>query len=225
MLDRLVGYKLSPFSVAEDPPGACRRAGVQSVAVRLIDDREKEIEAFVPEEYWNVDLTLSSHGKRFTARLAADEKGKKLLPRTEAGGPRHREGAGRGRLHGGGNSKRASAASSPPPRSSPVPSSRRRPGVWASPPPAPMRAAQTLYEGVDIAGYGHGGPHHLYAYRQPADLGRGGGRRPGLYRRGLRPAVYLPVQAHLEDQKRHRRPGCPRGHPALDAGLDPRRGG
>jgi len=57
VLDRLVGYKLSPFLWRKVRRGLS--AGrVQSVAVRLIDDREKEIEAFKPEEYWNVDATL-----------------------------------------------------------------------------------------------------------------------------------------------------------------------
>ena len=83
VLDRLVGYKLSPFLWRKVRRGLS--AGrVQSVAVRLIDDREKEIEAFKPEEYWNVDATLGVGHKSFTARLASDAKGKKLLPRTEA---------------------------------------------------------------------------------------------------------------------------------------------
>ena len=54
VLDRLVGYKLSPFLWRKVRRGLS--AGrVQSVAVRLIDDREKEIESFKPDEYWNVD--------------------------------------------------------------------------------------------------------------------------------------------------------------------------
>ena len=82
VLDRLVGYKLSPFLWRKVRRGLS--AGrVQSVAVRLIDDREKEIESFKPEEYWNVDATLGVGHKSFTARLASDDKGKKLLPRTE----------------------------------------------------------------------------------------------------------------------------------------------
>ena len=57
VLDRLVGYKLSPFLWRKVRRGLS--AGrVQSVAVRLIDDREKEIENFKPDEYWNVDATL-----------------------------------------------------------------------------------------------------------------------------------------------------------------------
>ena len=83
VLDRLVGYKLSPFLWRKVRRGLS--AGrVQSVAVRLIDDREKEIEGFKPEEYWNVDATLGVGHKSFTARLASDDKGKKLLPHTEA---------------------------------------------------------------------------------------------------------------------------------------------
>ena len=83
VLDRLVGYKLSPFLWRKVRRGLS--AGrVQSVAVRLIDDREKEIENFKPDEYWNVDVTLGAGNKSFTARLATDSKGKKLLPKNEA---------------------------------------------------------------------------------------------------------------------------------------------
>ena len=83
ILDRLVGYKLSPFLWRKVRRGLS--AGrVQSVAVRLIDDREKEIENFKPEEYWNVDTTLGTGHKSFTARLASDSTGKKLLPKNEA---------------------------------------------------------------------------------------------------------------------------------------------
>lgn len=70
ILDRIVGYKLSPFLWRKIRRGLS--AGrVQSVAVRLIVDREREIEAFVPEEYWNIDvlLRLSGTQKTFTAHL------------------------------------------------------------------------------------------------------------------------------------------------------------
>ena len=78
-----MGYKLSPFLWRKVRRGLS--AGrVQSVAVRLIDDREKEIENFKPEEYWNVDATLGTGHKSFTARLASDSTGKKLLPKNEA---------------------------------------------------------------------------------------------------------------------------------------------
>ena len=61
VLDRLVGYKLSPFLWRKVRRGLS--AGrVQSVAVRIIDDREKEIEAFKPEEYWNAPYEQAYRG-------------------------------------------------------------------------------------------------------------------------------------------------------------------
>ena len=78
-LDRLVGYKLSPFLWKKVRRGLS--AGrVQSVAVRLIRDRELEIENFKPDEYWNIDALLNPQGEKgeFTARLAATADGKKL---------------------------------------------------------------------------------------------------------------------------------------------------
>ena len=59
ILDRLVGYKLSPFLWKTVKPGLS--AGrVQSVVVKLIVDREKEIRDFVQEEYWTIDAKLST---------------------------------------------------------------------------------------------------------------------------------------------------------------------
>ena len=72
ILDRLVGYKLSPFLWKKVKRGLS--AGrVQSVAVRLIVDREDEIRAFEPKEYWSIDAKLRSphSAKQFTAKLAA----------------------------------------------------------------------------------------------------------------------------------------------------------
>ena len=134
ILDRLVGYKLSPFLWRKVRRGLS--AGrVQSVAVRLIDDREKEIENFKPEEYWNVDATLGTGHKSFTARLASDSTGKKLLPKTrQRPGPLKR--VWRGRVHRG-RTEKASGPSSPPRPLSPVPCSRRPPAVWALRLPVP----------------------------------------------------------------------------------------
>lgn len=78
ILDRIVGYKLSPFLWKKIRRGLS--AGrVQSVAVRLLVDREEQIRAFVPEEYWTVDalLTTKSAKKPFEAHLALKD-GKKL---------------------------------------------------------------------------------------------------------------------------------------------------
>lgn len=68
VLDRLVGYQLSPLLWRKIKKGLS--AGrVQSVAVRLIDDREDQIKAFVPEEYWSLTANLQSAGGNFQAKL------------------------------------------------------------------------------------------------------------------------------------------------------------
>ncbi len=83
ILDRLVGYQVSPV-LWEKVRRGLSAGRVQSVAVRLICDREAEIKAFVSVEYWYVDALLeSAKGDKFSARLAKKD-GKKLLPGTEA---------------------------------------------------------------------------------------------------------------------------------------------
>ncbi|OGZ64962.1 MAG: DNA topoisomerase I [Candidatus Staskawiczbacteria bacterium RIFCSPLOWO2_01_FULL_37_25b] len=69
ILDRIVGYKLSPFLWKKISKGLS--AGrVQSVAVRLVVEREREIEKFVPQEYWSVEALLKKLDKEFLASLA-----------------------------------------------------------------------------------------------------------------------------------------------------------
>ncbi len=152
VLDRLVGYKLSPFLWRKVRKGLS--AGrVQSVAVRLIDDREKEIENFKPDEYWNVDVTLGAGSKSFMVRLAADASGKKLLPRTEAEA-RAVENGLEGAEYVVEELKKGKRAKQPTPAfitSTLQQEASRRLGFTAT---RTMRAAQTLYEGVDIAGHG-----------------------------------------------------------------------
>ena len=75
VLDRIVGYKLSPFLWKKVKSGLS--AGrVQSVALRLIVDREKEIEAFTPKEYWNLEATLKKDRKSFVANFFGTKDGK-----------------------------------------------------------------------------------------------------------------------------------------------------
>ena len=63
MVDRMVGYRISPILWAKVKRGLS--AGrVQSVALRIIADREEEINAFVPEEYWSLDANLKVKGER-----------------------------------------------------------------------------------------------------------------------------------------------------------------
>jgi DNA topoisomerase-1 len=72
ILDRLVGYKLSPL-LWRKVRGGLSAGRVQSVAVRLVCEREKEIEAFVPQEYWTIAarLTREQEDAPFVARLVA----------------------------------------------------------------------------------------------------------------------------------------------------------
>ncbi|MFA7601126.1 MAG: type I DNA topoisomerase, partial [Patescibacteria group bacterium] len=68
ILDRLVGYKLSPFLWKKVAKGLS--AGrVQSVAVKLIVEREKEIKAFIPQEYWDIEAKLSKNDNFFYSKL------------------------------------------------------------------------------------------------------------------------------------------------------------
>ena len=76
VLDRIVGYKISPILWKKVKRGLS--AGrVQSVAVKLIVDRENEITAFIPEEYWNIYAELSKNNEKFIAKFYGKD-GKKL---------------------------------------------------------------------------------------------------------------------------------------------------
>ena len=153
-LDRLVGYKLSPFLWRKVRKGLS--AGrVQSVAVRLIRDREIEIENFKPDEYWNIDALLHAQGDKseFTARLAATADGKKLTVTNKA----QADGV-LAALDGKDytitkieKGKRRRQPAPPFITSTLQQDASRAFGFSAT---RTMRAAQTLYEGVDIAGHG-----------------------------------------------------------------------
>ncbi len=77
MLDRMVGYKISPLLWVKVKRGLS--AGrVQSVALRLICDREEEINAFIPQEYYTLDVLLNNEdtNKQFVAKFYGDKNGK-----------------------------------------------------------------------------------------------------------------------------------------------------
>ncbi|MCC8135092.1 MAG: type I DNA topoisomerase, partial [Ruminococcus sp.] len=153
ILDRLVGYKLSPFLWKKVKRGLS--AGrVQSVAVRLIVDRENEIRKFVPKEYWSIDAKFTAHGSRkvFDAALVSVD-GKKLEIPNEA------EANGLLQSLEGAEyivqkvRKRITKKQPAPPfiTSTLQQEASRKLGFNAK---RTMKAAQELYEGVDIEGIG-----------------------------------------------------------------------
>ncbi|MCI9645923.1 MAG: type I DNA topoisomerase [Lachnospiraceae bacterium] len=80
MLDRMVGYRISPLLWAKVKRGLS--AGrVQSVALRIICDREEEINAFIPEEYWTLEASLSVAGEKkpLAAKFYGDAHGKRTI--------------------------------------------------------------------------------------------------------------------------------------------------
>ena len=154
-LDRLVGYKLSPFLWRKVRRGLS--AGrVQSVAVRLIRDRELEIENFKPDEYWNIDAALYPQGNSkngFTARLAATADGKKLTVTNKAQADTI-VAALDGKSYTISKLEKGKRRRQPAPpfiTSTLQQDASRAFGFSAT---RTMRAAQTLYEGMDIAGHG-----------------------------------------------------------------------
>lgn len=153
ILDRLVGYELSPFLWKKVKRGLS--AGrVQSVAVKLIVDRENEIRKFVPKEYWSIDvkLTVPSSKRVFEASLVAVD-GKKLEIPGQAEADSLLE-----RLSGAvykvaSVKKRVTKKQPAPPfiTSTLQQDASRRLGFTAK---RTMKAAQELYEGVDVEGVG-----------------------------------------------------------------------
>ncbi len=153
ILDRLVGYRLSPF-ISQKIHRGLSAGRVQSVALRLIVDREEEIERFVPEEYWTVEATLSAppSKKQFKAVFTGDETGKiKLTNEAETKAVLARlEGASYkvAELKKGVRKKQPS----PPFITSTLQQeASRQLGFTAK---RTMKVAQELYEGVDVAGHG-----------------------------------------------------------------------
>ncbi|MEI6579591.1 MAG: type I DNA topoisomerase, partial [Eubacteriales bacterium] len=152
ILDRLVGYRLSPF-ISQKIRRGLSAGRVQSVAVRLIVDRENEIRAFNPEEYWSLDAKLAAKdGGIFPAAFYGDETGKvKVVNKAQADGYLARLDGADYRVK---SVKKGTRKKSPAPpfiTSTLQQEASRRLGFQAQ---RTMKAAQELYEGVDIAGIG-----------------------------------------------------------------------
>ena len=153
ILDRMVGYRISPLLWAKVKRGLS--AGrVQSVALRIVCDREEEINSFIPEEYWSLDATLNIEGEKkpIVAKLfgkgndklaiGSEEEMNSILKQLEGKEPKVLE------VKRGERTKKA-----------PLPFTTSTLQQEASkalnfPIQKTMRIAQQLYEGVDIKGQG-----------------------------------------------------------------------
>lgn len=75
VIDRIVGYSISPL-LWEKIKRGLSAGRVQSAALKLVCDREEEINAFIPQEYWDMNVILRSNKREFTASFYGDHKGK-----------------------------------------------------------------------------------------------------------------------------------------------------
>ena len=152
ILDRIVGYQLSPLLWRKVRRGLS--AGrVQSVATRLVVDRENEIRAFVPEEYWSLDVRLNCIGKPGSFEGHYYGEGKKRQLRTEAEVDeiiRDVEGR-RFRVQSLKKAEKRRAPAPPFITSTLQQEASRKLNMT---PKRTMAIAQQLYEGVDVEGYG-----------------------------------------------------------------------
>ena len=151
ILDRLVGYRLSPF-ISQKIRRGLSAGRVQSVAVRLIVDREDEIAKFNPEEYWSIDAKFTVNRRIFNAALTADENGKVKIE-NKAQSDMYLQ-----RLDGAeyvaDSVKKGTRKKQPSPpfiTSSMQQDASRKLNFQAQ---KTMKLAQELYEGIDVAGFG-----------------------------------------------------------------------
>ncbi|OGN51765.1 MAG: DNA topoisomerase I [Caulobacterales bacterium RIFOXYB1_FULL_67_16] len=151
-LDYLVGFTLSPV-LWRKLPGARSAGRVQSVALRIVVDREMEIEKFKPQEYWSIEADLNADSPPFTARLVkhAGKRVQRLDIKDEATAT-----AARAAIQAGDFT--INSVEKKPVRRNPAPpfttstlqqEAARKLGFTAQ---RTMQAAQKLYEGVDETG-------------------------------------------------------------------------
>lgn len=153
VLDRIVGYKISPLLWKKVKKGLS--AGrVQSVATRLVVDREREIEAFIPQEYWRIDAKLSKNGdrKKFNAHFYGDVDGKIELTNELQVREILKKIDGADYIVNKVELKTKSRNPAPPFTTSTLQQEASRKLNFTS--RRTMQAAQQLYEGVDVKGKG-----------------------------------------------------------------------
>ena len=153
ILDRLVGYTLSPFLAKTIRP-RLSAGRVQSVAVRMIVDREEEIKAFVPQEYWTIDAKLTAPPSEavFAAAFYGDENGEIKINSQEESDKLFAELEKEDFLVTAVKKGKKNRSPAPPFITSTLQQeASRKLGFQAR---RTMKAAQELYEGVEIEGMG-----------------------------------------------------------------------
>ena len=165
--DRVVGYKLSPY-LWKAVKNGLSAGRVQSVAASIIVDRENEIRAFVPEEYWTIDVLLDAgDGREFTVRFYGTESGKaKLSCEADAN---HIVASVSGKPLTVKSVKRATRQKLPAPpftTSTMQQEASRKLGFQSQ---RIMRVAQELYEGINV-GAENGGVQGLITYMRTDSL-------------------------------------------------------
>ena len=168
IVDRIVGYKLSPF-LWKTVRSGLSAGRVQSVATRIIVEREEEIRAFVPEEYWCVDAELETpKGKTFKAAYYGSADGKKIELRNGADAERVVK-ATEGNPFIVADVKKGKKTKNPAPpfTTSTMQQEASRKLNFQS--QRTMRVAQELYEGVNL-GPALGGSQGLITYMRTDSL-------------------------------------------------------
>lgn len=159
ILDRLIGYKLSPF-VSQKIRRGLSAGRVQSVALRLVVDRENEIRAFNPEEYWSIDAKFTNPPERktFAATLVSDPDGNKLKLGDKNIANKEQSDAILADLENAQyvvkSVKKGTRRKSPTPPFITSTLQQEASRRLSFPAKRTMKAAQELYEGVDVAGMG-----------------------------------------------------------------------
>ncbi|MBR3779478.1 MAG: type I DNA topoisomerase [Clostridia bacterium] len=199
VLDRIVGYKLSPFLWKKVRKGLS--AGrVQSATVSLVVDREQEIRAFVSEEYWTLDATLSvtEKGRTFPARFFGTAQDKIKIADGEQARAILDELEGATYVAESVKTGTRKVAPAPPFTTSTMQQEANRKLNFSS--RRTMKTAQELYEGVEVAGIGATG---LITYMRTDSLRISDeARKAGNdYIRGAFGSEYLPAKARVFKQK------------------------
>ena len=152
VLDRIVGYQLSPLLWKKVRRGLS--AGrVQSVATRMVVDRENEIRAFIPKEYWSLDVTLNRVGKvgSFVAHYWGEEKKRELENEAQTQAVIDDITGKEFTVTNVKKAEKKRSAAAPFTTSTLQQEASRKLGFT---PKKTMMVAQQLYEGVDVAGEG-----------------------------------------------------------------------